>query len=461
MLKIFNTLTGKKQEFKPIQPGKVRMYVCGMTVYDFCHVGHARVLVVFDMVTRYMRSLGLDVNYVRNITDIDDKIIKRANENDEDISALTERFIAAMNEDAAALGVISPDAEPKATEHINQIIGMIEQLIENKYAYAADNGDVFYDVSAFSGYGKLSGKVIDELRAGERVEVQEAKDDPLDFVLWKASKPNEPSWDSPWGPGRPGWHIECSAMSTHCLGEHFDIHGGGQDLQFPHHENEIAQSEGATGKTFVNLWMHNGFVRIDEEKMSKSLNNFFTVREVLNGYKAEEIRFFILASHYRSPLNYSLDNLNEARAALKGLYTSLRGFSISDDIDETYLARFNEVMDDDFNTPKAIALLHELAHETNRGKDNDLARAQELASTLKALAGILGLLEESPEAYLKRGAGSQESGLTDEEIQSLVAQREQARKDRDFAESDRIRDLLASEGIILEDAAGGTLWQRS
>ncbi|MCK5667656.1 MAG: cysteine--tRNA ligase, partial [Gammaproteobacteria bacterium] len=325
MLRIFNTLTGKKQEFKPIEPGKVRMYVCGMTVYDFCHVGHARVLVVFDMVTRYMRSLGLDVNYVRNITDIDDKIIKRANENDEDISELTERFISAMNEDAASLGVVSPDAEPKATEHMPQIISMIERLIEKQYAYAADNGDVFYDVSAFDGYGKLSGKVIDELRAGERVEVQEAKDDPLDFVLWKASKPNEPSWDSPWGPGRPGWHIECSAMSTHCLGEHFDIHGGGQDLQFPHHENEIAQSEGATGKTFVNLWMHNGFVRIDEEKMSKSLNNFFTVREVLGKYKAEEIRFFILASHYRSPLNYSLNNLDEARAALKGLYTSLRG----------------------------------------------------------------------------------------------------------------------------------------
>jgi len=461
MLKIFNTLTGKKQEFKPIEPGKVRMYVCGMTVYDFCHVGHARVLVVFDMVTRYMRSLGLDVNYVRNITDIDDKIIKRANENGEDISVLTERFISAMNEDAAALGVISPDAEPKATEHMPQVISMIEQLIENKYAYAADNGDVFYDVSAFPAYGKLSGKVIDELRAGERVEVQEAKDDPLDFVLWKASKPNEPSWDSPWGPGRPGWHIECSAMSTHCLGEHFDIHGGGQDLQFPHHENEIAQSEGATGKTFVNLWMHNGFVRIDEEKMSKSLNNFFTVRKVLEKFKAEEIRFFILASHYRSPLNYSLDNLNEARAALKGLYTSLRGFSINDDINKTYLARFNAVMDDDFNTPKAIALLHELAHATNRVKDNDSVRAQELASTLKVLAGTLGFLEESPEAFLKSGVGSQESGLSDDEIQSLLAQREQARKDKDFNESDRIRDLLASEGITLEDAAEGTLWQRS
>ncbi len=461
MLKIFNSLTGKKQEFKPIEPGKVRMYVCGITVYDFCHVGHARVMVVFDVVVRYMRSLGLDVNYVRNITDIDDKIIKRVNENNEDISALTDRFITAMNEDAAALGVKSPSSEPKATEHIAQIIDMIERLIEKQYAYAADNGDVFYDVSAFDDYGKLSGKVIDELRAGERVEVQEAKDDPLDFVLWKASKPNEPSWDSPWGAGRPGWHIECSAMSAHCLGDHFDIHGGGQDLQFPHHENEIAQSEGATGKTSVNLWMHNGFVRINEEKMSKSLSNFFTVREVLEKYKAEEIRFFILASHYRSPLNYSLDNLNEARAALKGLYTSLRGFSINDRVDEDYLTRFNEVMDDDFNTPKAIALLHELARETNRAKDSNAVEAQGLASTLKSLAGILGLLEETPEAFLKRGAGSNTGGLTDDEIQSLVAQREQARKDKDFAESDRIRDLLVSEGILLEDAVEGTLWQRS
>ena len=461
MLKIFNTLTGEKQEFKPIEPGKVRMYVCGMTVYDYCHVGHARVMVVFDMVARYMRSIGLEVNYVRNITDIDDKIIKRANENDEDISELTGRFIDAMNEDAAALGVKSPDAEPKATEHMSQIISMIETLIENKYAYAADNGDVFYDVSAFDGYGKLSGKVIDDLRAGERVQVQEAKDDPLDFVLWKASKPNEPSWDSPWGPGRPGWHIECSAMSTHCLGDHFDIHGGGQDLQFPHHENEIAQSEGATGKTFVNVWMHNGFVRVDDEKMSKSLNNFFTVREVLKQYKPEEIRFFILASHYRSPLNYSLGNLDEARAALKGLYTSLRGIETNDEIDEDYLARFNEVMDDDFNTPKSVALLHELARETNRNKDSDMPRAQILASTLKTLSGTLGLLQESPGDFLKRGAGSGKSGLTDDEIQSLITQREQARKDKDFTESDRIRDLLSSEGIALEDSSDGTIWQRS
>lgn len=461
MLKIFNTLTGEKQEFKPIEPGKVRMYVCGMTVYDYCHVGHARVMVIFDMVARYMRSIGLEVNYVRNITDIDDKIIKRANENGENISALTGRFIDAMNEDAEALGVKSPDAEPKATEHMSQIISMIETLIENKYAYVADNGDVFYDVSAFDGYGKLSDKVIDDLRAGERVQVQEAKDDPLDFVLWKASKPNEPSWDSPWDPGRPGWHIECSAMSTHCLGDHFDIHGGGQDLQFPHHENEIAQSEGATGKTFVNVWMHNGFVRIDDEKMSKSLNNFFTVREILKQYKPEEIRFFILASHYRSPLNYSLSNLDAARAALKGLYTSLRGIETNDEIDEDYLARFNEVMDDDFNTPKSVALLHELARETNRNKECDMPRAQILASTLKTLSATLGLLQESPDDFLKRSAGSGTSGLTDDEIQTLITQREQARKNKDFTESDRIRDLLSSDGIALEDNSDGTIWQRS
>ncbi len=461
MLKIFNSLTGKKQKFKPIEPGKVRMYVCGMTVYDFCHIGHARVMVVFDMVVRYMRSLGLDVNYVRNITDIDDKIIKRAGENNEGTSELTERFIVAMNEDAVALSVIPPNAEPKATEHIAQIISMIHQLIENKYAYVSPHGDVFFDISAFPSYGKLSGKVIDELRAGERVHVQEAKDDPLDFVLWKMSKPNEPSFQSPWGKGRPGWHIECSAMSTYCLGEHFDIHGGGQDLQFPHHENEIAQSEGATGKTFVNLWMHNGFVQIDEDKMSKSLNNFFTIREVLKKYKAEEVRFFILASHYRSPLNYSLTNLNEAKAALKGLYTSLRGLSLNDDVEALYISRFNEIMEDDFNTPKAIALLHELAHETNKNKDNNLTRAEKLASTLKMLAGILGLLRESPEVFLKRGAGALLSSLSDDKIESLIAQRNEARKNKDFAESDRIRDLLASENISLEDAAEGTLWQRS
>lgn len=459
MLTIYNTLTREKAPLTPIEAGKVRMYVCGMTVYDYCHMGHARVLVVFDMVARYLRARGYDVTYVRNITDIDDKIIKRASENNETINELTTRFIEAMHKDADALGVLRPDIEPRATDHIPQIIKMIENLINNKLAYVASNKDVFFDVSGFKAYGKLSGKNIDELRAGERVEVQEAKDDPLDFVLWKSAKPGEPSWDSPWGPGRPGWHIECSAMSTHCLGEHFDIHGGGQDLQFPHHENEIAQSEGATGHTFVNVWMHNGFVRINDEKMSKSLNNFFTVREVLNSFLAEEIRFFILSSHYRSPLNYSLENLGEARSALHRLYTALREVPLSDGavIDE-YVERFNSVMDDDFNTPRAIAVLHDIAGEINR-HDKKSDKAKSLAATLKALGGVLGLLQDSPVAYLQRGTGSTD-GLDSDAIEILVAERNQARKDRNFQEADRIRGLLKEQGIELEDTPDGTLWRR-
>lgn len=459
MLTIYNTLTRKKAPLTPIEAGKVRMYVCGMTVYDYCHMGHARVLVVFDMVARYLRARGYDVTYVRNITDIDDKIIKRASENNETINELTTRFIEAMHKDADALGVLRPDIEPRATDHIPQIIKMIENLINNKLAYVASNKDVFFDVSGFKAYGKLSGKNIDELRAGERVEVQEAKDDPLDFVLWKSAKPGEPSWDSPWGPGRPGWHIECSAMSTHCLGEHFDIHGGGQDLQFPHHENEIAQSEGATGHTFVNVWMHNGFVRINDEKMSKSLNNFFTVREVLNSFLAEEIRFFILSSHYRSPLNYSLENLGEARSALHRLYTALREVPLSDGavIDE-YVERFNSVMDDDFNTPRAIAVLHDIVGEINR-HDKKSDKAKSLAATLKALGGVLGLLQDSPVAYLQRGTGGTD-GLDSDAIEKLIAERNQARKDRNFQEADRIRGLLKEQGIELEDTPDGTLWRR-
>ncbi len=459
MLTIYNTLTREKAPLTPIEAGKVRMYVCGMTVYDYCHMGHARVLVVFDMVARYLRARGYDVTYVRNITDIDDKIIKRASENNETINELTTRFIEAMHKDADALGVLRPDIEPRATDHIPQIIKMIENLINNKLAYVASNKDVFFDVSGFKAYGKLSGKNIDELRAGERVEVQEAKDDPLDFVLWKSAKPGEPSWDSPWGPGRPGWHIECSAMSTHCLGEHFDIHGGGQDLQFPHHENEIAQSEGATGHTFVNVWMHNGFVRINDEKMSKSLNNFFTVREVLNSFLAEEIRFFILSSHYRSPLNYSLENLGEARSALHRLYTALREVPLSGGavIDE-YVERFNSVMDDDFNTPRAIAVLHDIVGEINR-HDKKSDKAKSLAATLKALGGVLGLLQDSPVAYLQRGTGGTD-GLDSDAIEKLVAERNQARKDRNFQEADRIRGLLKEQGIELEDTPDGTLWRR-
>ena len=460
MLTIYNSLTRAKDEFHPIDRGKVRMYVCGMTVYDYCHMGHARVMVVFDMVARYLRYRGYQVTYVRNITDIDDKIIKRAGENSETIEQLTERFIQAMHNDAAALGVLPPDQEPRATEHIDQIIHMIESLLQNKLAYLADNHDVFFSVSKFPGYGKLSGKNTDELRAGERVGIQEAKDDPLDFVLWKAAKPGEPSWPSPWGPGRPGWHIECSAMSTHCLGQHFDIHGGGQDLQFPHHENEIAQSEGATGQPFVNVWMHNGFVRINDEKMSKSLGNFFTVREVLQHYRPEEIRFFILSSHYRSPLNYSLENLAEAQAALERLYTALRDVPAGDTtINVADVEKFNALMDDDFNTPKAIAFLHELAHEINR-LDKNSERALALAVALRYFGAVLGLLQESPQEFLQSRSGNVAGKMENEEINRLIEQRNQARRNREFKEADHIRDLLAGNGVILEDSPQGTVWRR-
>ena len=375
MLKLFNSLTRKKEEFVPIQPGKVRMYVCGMTVYDLCHLGHARVLVVFDVIVRHLRSLGYDVTYVRNITDIDDKIIARAQQNGEDIADLTERFIKAMHEDAAALGVQPPDAEPRATDSMDSILEMIGRLIDKGYAYQGENGDVFYAVGKFDGYGQLSGKRVEELRAGARVDVDQAKRDPLDFVLWKSAKAGEPGWPSPWGEGRPGWHIECSAMSTDCLGNHFDIHGGGMDLQFPHHENEIAQSEGATGEHFVNYWIHNGFVQVDEEKMSKSLGNFFTVREILQRYRPEEIRYFILSSHYRSPLHYSDDNLDQARGALQRLYTALRGSAVNDDaaLDADYEERFRAAMNDDFNTPEALAVLFDLARAQNEAREPDIS----------------------------------------------------------------------------------------
>lgn len=460
MLKIYNTLTRKKEEFKPLVPGKVGMYVCGMTVYDLCHVGHARVLVVFDMVTRYLRSSGYEVKYIRNITDIDDKIIQRAQENDEDITALTTRFIDAMNEDADALKVERPDEEPKATDHIKEIVDLIAQLEKRGFAYAADNGDVYFAVNKYADYGQLSGKKIDELRAGERVAVEEAKQDPLDFVLWKASKEGEPSWDSPWGAGRPGWHIECSAMSMNSLGEHFDIHGGGQDLQFPHHENEIAQSCCATDSQFVNLWMHNGFVRVDDEKMSKSLGNFFTVREVLEKYRAEVIRFFILSSHYRSQLNYSDSHLDEAKASLEGLYIALRDSEASgEELEQSYMDKFNEVMDDDFNTPRAVAILHEVARDLNRIDDKSSDEGIRLANTLRQLGSTLGLLQDDPAEYLQGGVD--EGSLSNEEIDSLINQRTEARKNKDFAESDRIRDLLTENGISLEDGPEGTTWRRA
>ncbi|HEY5789255.1 MAG TPA: cysteine--tRNA ligase, partial [Gammaproteobacteria bacterium] len=402
MLTIYNTLTREKQPFVPIRPGQVRMYVCGMTVYDYCHLGHARALVVFDAITRYLRWSGYRVTYVRNITDIDDKIIARANQNGEEFRALTARFIRAMHEDCAALGVLPPDQEPRATDALPGMLAMIQALIDNGHAYVAGNGDVYYDVSRFDGYGKLSGKKVEDLRAGARVEIAEAKDDPLDFALWKAAKPGEPSWESPWGAGRPGWHIECSVMSTAALGNHFDIHGGGQDLQFPHHENEIAQSEGATGEPFANYWIHNGFVRIGEEKMSKSLGNFFTIREILADHRAEEVRWFILASHYRSPLNYSRDALEQARGALGRLYTALRDLPAAGDaVDPEYRARFVAAMDDDFNTAEAAALLFELAREINRARDADPGRAAALGATLRGLGGVLGLLQQDPAAFLQ------------------------------------------------------------
>jgi len=455
MLSLYNSLTRQKDVFRPLVPGEVRMYVCGMTVYDFCHVGHARVMVVFDMVTRWLRNSGMKVTYVRNITDIDDKIIKRATENGESIGELTGRFIAAMNEDADALGVIRPDHEPKATAYVAQMLDMIRTLETRGLAYAAANGDVYYRVRGFAGYGKLSGKDPDDLRAGERVQVGEAKEDPLDFVLWKAAKPGEPSWSSPWGPGRPGWHIECSAMAGSLLGRQFDIHGGGQDLQFPHHENEIAQSEGAHQCTFANYWMHNGFVRVDDEKMSKSLGNFFTVREVLAKYAPEVVRFFILRAHYRSPLNYSDAHLDDARRALDSLYITLRDVppaAVSIDWADLRAARFAAAMNDDFNTPEALAVLFELSTEANRGK------SAQVSGLLHALGGVLGLLQADAAAYLRGPAAV--GGLEDAEIDALIAERRAARAAKDFARSDAIRDQLTAAGITLEDTPQGTLWRR-
>ncbi|SMF94507.1 cysteinyl-tRNA synthetase [Methylomagnum ishizawai] len=462
MLTIYNTLTRQKETFVPIEPGRARLYVCGMTVYDYCHLGHARVMVVFDIVARYLRHLGYTVTYVRNVTDIDDKIIKRANDNGEPYTALTGRFIEAMHADERALGVLPPDVEPRATGSIAEMLAMIETLIGRGYAYVGGNGDVFYAVSKFQGYGRLSGKNLDELRAGERVDVDAAKRDPLDFVLWKRAKPGEPSWESPWGPGRPGWHIECSAMSTCCLGNHFDIHGGGMDLQFPHHENEIAQSEGATGEKFVNLWMHNGFVRVNEEKMSKSLGNFFTVREILNRYRPEAVRFFILNSHYRSPLNYCDENLDEANAALTRLYTALRGVEpvAQAGIGAAYRTRFGAAMDDDFNTPEAVAVLFELARELNKARTEQPEATAGLAAVLRELGAVLGLLGTDPEEFLQGGVAEEDSGLDAAAIEALIQQRLDARKNKNWAEADRIRNELKEQGIVLEDGAGGTTWRR-
>jgi len=461
MLKIHNTLSRQKETFKPLQEGKVNMYVCGMTVYDLCHVGHARVMVVFDVVTRYLRAIGYDVTYVRNITDIDDKIIKRAAENDESIQTLTERYIDEMHRDADALGVLCPDLEPKATESMDDILAMIQTLIEKGLAYTAENGDVYYDVSEFSSYGKLSGRDLNDLRAGERVAVNEAKTDPLDFVLWKAAKAGEPAWESPWGMGRPGWHIECSAMSAHCLGEHFDIHGGGQDLQFPHHENEIAQSEGAHGCQSVNYWMHNGFVRIDDEKMSKSLGNFFTVREVLEQYPAEAVRYFILSSHYRSPLNYAEDQLEQAKAALTRFYTSLRDITPQADVrwqeDPDFGARFKEAMDDDFNTALALSVMADVRQALNKAREHGDDLAAYFAGLLLSFGDVLGLFQQDADAFL---VGDQANDSEAEMIDALIVERNQARTDKNWARADEIRDQLTEMGIVLEDAAGKTSWRR-
>ncbi len=460
MLRIYNTLARDKQDFVPLRPDRVGMYVCGITVYDYCHLGHGRMMVVFDMVQRWLRASGYALTYVRNITDIEDKIIRRAVENNETIGELTGRFIRAMDEDLEALGVQKPDHEPRATRFVPQMQDIIRALEKNGLAYQAPGGDVNYAVRKFPGYGKLSGKSLDELRAGERVEVDTGKADPLDFVLWKSAKDSEPEevkWDSPWGRGRPGWHIECSAMSCSLLGETFDIHGGGQDLQFPHHENELAQSEGAmgidSGKRFVSTWMHNGFVRVDDEKMSKSLGNFFTLRDILAKFDAEVVRFFLLRAHYRSPLNHSDVHLNDARGALTRLYTALKGVPVTDakvDWNEPHAARFKAAMDDDFGTPEAVAVLFELANEVNRGR-------RELAGQLRALGGVLGLLQRDAQAFLQGGVSE---GLADTEIQSRIEARLAARKARNYAEADRIRDELLSLGIVLEDAAGATTWRR-
>ncbi|WP_297573643.1 cysteine--tRNA ligase [uncultured Deefgea sp.] len=462
MITLYNTLAREKQEFKPMTPGIVNMYVCGMTVYDYCHIGHARMVVVFDVITRWFRESGYQVNYVRNITDIDDKIIRRAAENGESIHALTERFIAAMNEDFAALGIIRPDHEPRATEHIHGMQSIIGQLFDRGLAYSAPNGDVYYSVRKFQGYGKLSRKNLDDQRAGERVDIDENKQDPADFVLWKSAKaeePNEVKWASPWGSGRPGWHIECSAMSCHHLGEQFDIHGGGEDLQFPHHENEIAQSEGAHGHPYVNYWLHNGFINVDNEKMSKSLGNFFIIRDVLAQYDAEVLRFFILRAHYRSPLNYSDAHLDDAKNALTRLYTTLKSIpaqAVSIDWSHPMAARFKAAMDDDFATTEAVAVLFELALQANKHGATEQGIAA--ASLLKALGNVLGLLQRDPEAYLQ--AGSRDSAWQAEQIEAAIAARKAARAAKNWAESDRIRDELAAAGIVLEDTAQGTGWRR-
>ncbi|WP_318400096.1 cysteine--tRNA ligase [Photobacterium leiognathi] len=459
MLKIYNSLTRQKEAFTPIQPGKVGMYVCGVTIYDLCHIGHGRTFVSFDVVSRYLRYSGYDLTFVRNITDIDDKIIKRAAENGESCESLTERLIGEMHADFDALGMKRPDVEPRATQFIAEIITLCERLIERGFAYVASNGDVMFEVSKFEDYGRLSKQDLDQLQAGARVDIETAKRSPLDFVLWKMSKPGEPTWESPWGPGRPGWHIECSAMNSAILGDHFDIHGGGSDLQFPHHENEIAQSCCAHDTQYVNTWMHSGMVMVDREKMSKSLGNFFTIRDVLNHYDPETVRYFLMSGHYRSQLNYSEENLKQARSALERLYTSLRGLDTSVEAagGEEFVARFKEAMDDDFNTPEAYSVLFDMAREINRLKADDVAAASVLGARMRELADVLGLLSQEPETFLQGGAGEEDDVA---EIEALIQQRLDARAAKDWAAADEARDKLMAMGIILEDGAQGTTWRR-
>ncbi|BEO84230.1 cysteine--tRNA ligase [Serratia marcescens] len=460
MLKIFNTLSRQKEEFKPIHAGKVGMYVCGVTIYDLCHIGHGRTFVAFDVVARYLRYLGYSLNYVRNVTDVDDKIIRRAAENHETCDQLTERMLAEMHADFDALLIDRPDSEPRATQHIAEIIEITQRLIDRDHAYVASNGDVMFSIDSDPQYGLLSRQDLEQLQAGARVEIDDVKRNPMDFVLWKMSKPGEPSWQSPWGPGRPGWHIECSAMNCKQLGTHFDIHGGGSDLMFPHHENEIAQSSCAHDGPYVNYWMHSGMVMIDKEKMSKSLDNFFTIRDVLGHYDAETVRYFLMSGHYRSQLNYSEENLKQARTALERLYTALRGTdaNAAPAGGEAFEARFREAMDDDFNTPEAYSALFDLAREVNRLKGEDMAAASGMAAELRKLANVLGLLQQEPEQFLQGGAQVDDGEVA--EIEALIKQRNEARTAKDWALADAARDRLNEMNIVLEDGPQGTTWRR-
>ena len=459
MVQIYNTLTRQKEQFKPLVDGKIDMYVCGITIYDYCHIGHARTFVGFDVIVRYLRHIGYDLKYVRNITDVDDKIIKRANEKGESINDLTTRMTKAMHEDFDSLNMLRPDVEPTVTNHMDEIIAMVERLIAKGHAYIAADGDVLFDVSTFEQYGALSQQDLTMLQAGSRVEVAQDKQDPLDFVLWKKAKPGEPSWSSPWGEGRPGWHIECSAMSSKHLGEHFDIHGGGSDLQFPHHENEIAQSCCANNGKYVNTWIHTGMVQVNKEKMSKSLNNFFTVRDVLKEYDAESVRYFLISGHYRSQLNYSQENLEQARSSLERIYTALRGVTpIECDLaSNEYVAKFRKAMDDDFNTPEALPVLFELAKELNRVKDSDAEQAGKLAYVLRSVAEVLGVAQQDPEAFLQGGQADDEVA----HIEALIAKRNEARANKDWAAADEARDALNALGVVLEDSAGKTTWRKA